>query len=630
LIQVERLSPLFASLNDSAMVEDIRTCDRFLSSQQEQIKRLEQWNNFIAKHGKALENEVRRAAASQGFAQDSFNEFYNLLNNHFDVQNADYFEPIVTSVYSTQIIADTINGEYRAITTLTTTADKIGNVKAAIKAQDENALVFDINNVNSTIATNLSDNFNYIGWACALIVFIFLWFSLGSIELALLSFLPMAVSWVWILGIMALLGIKFNVVNVILATFIFGQGDDYTIFMTEGCQYEYAYGRKMLASYKHSIIISALIMFIGIGSLIFAKHPALNSLAQVTIVGMFSVVLMAYLFPPLIFKWLIKRRDNLRQRPVTLRSLFAGNVLAATIAVQFVTFMLLSFATLKNSTKRKAWLRRRMASSLKFDILHLSPVRLRIDNAHDISSPATIAYNHESPLDFAFLMSVVPGIVVQHTDYSNKAVRTMLRLMTPALTDDCIVATDVANGHNCDAAIHLHGAALATPQHSIRVYRSEVTATITAAHDFEKTHNDLRQKCEDADFFALLIADTYRYRGVEIASKVRKSLKKRQNYKPWTAEYGTTPPASVTVINSGCGELPLLLALICPNAKITAIDSYSDNQALTMQCAHALGCDINIAASVEGIDLTDSTLFLLAPTSDDKARFAAFNPIIID
>ena len=117
----------------------------------------------------------------------------------------------------------------------------------------------------------------------------------------------MAISWIWILGIMAILGIKFNIVNIILATFIFGQGDDYTIFMTEGCISEYVHGKPLLASYKRSIILSALIMFIGIGTLIFARHPALHSLAEVTIIGMFSVVLMAYLVPPLLFKWMMKR-----------------------------------------------------------------------------------------------------------------------------------------------------------------------------------------------------------------------------------------------------------------------------------------------------------------------------------
>jgi hypothetical protein len=136
----------------------------------------------------------------------------------------------------------------------------------------------------------------------------------------------MAVSWVWILGIMSLLGIQFNVVNIILATFIFGQGDDYTIFMTEGCQYEYAYHRKMLNSYKQSIIISALIMFIGIGSLIVARHPALRSLAEVTIVGMFTVVFMAWLLPTYCFRWLVyDRNGNERRQPITLCGLLFRN-----------------------------------------------------------------------------------------------------------------------------------------------------------------------------------------------------------------------------------------------------------------------------------------------------------------
>ena len=59
-----------------------------------------------------------------------------------------------------------------------------------------------------------------------------------------------------------------------------------------------------MGSYKNSIILSALVMFIGMGTLVLARHPALHSLAEVVIVGMFSVVLMAYIFPPLLFKWL--------------------------------------------------------------------------------------------------------------------------------------------------------------------------------------------------------------------------------------------------------------------------------------------------------------------------------------
>lgn len=243
--------------------QDMRYLDQF-SNYQSQDSDLKQWEEWRTNRGELLCNQLKAASASAGFTDNSFDEFYNL-----------------------------------------------------IQAQPKD----EVQSLTSTIVNNLSDNFNYIGWACGFIVFVFLWFSLGTIELAILSFLPMAISWVWILGIMSLFGIQFNVVNIILATFIFGQGDDYTIFMTEGCQYEYAYRRKMLSSYKYSIIISALIMFVGIGALIIAKHPALYSLAKVTIIGMFSVVLMAYLFPPLIFRWLVYSKGKERLQPITIINL---------------------------------------------------------------------------------------------------------------------------------------------------------------------------------------------------------------------------------------------------------------------------------------------------------------------
>lgn len=63
-------------------------------------------------------------------------------------------------------------------------------------------------------------------------------------------------------------------------------------------------------------------MFIGIGTLIVARHPALHSLAEVTIAGMFSVVLMAYLFPPLIFNFLVKKNGKYRERPLSVSLLF--------------------------------------------------------------------------------------------------------------------------------------------------------------------------------------------------------------------------------------------------------------------------------------------------------------------
>lgn len=157
---------------------------------------------------------------------------------------------------------------------------------------------FDTTTMNAKITTALSANFDYIGIFCSIIVFLFLWMSFRNILVALIAFIPMAVSMGLVVGIMCLTGLKFNIVNIILATFIFGHGDDYTIFVLEGCLYELKTGRKILSQYKQSIILSALMMLIGIGVLVFTKHPAMFSLGVVTLIGMVCVVSMAYFLPP--------------------------------------------------------------------------------------------------------------------------------------------------------------------------------------------------------------------------------------------------------------------------------------------------------------------------------------------
>ena len=154
----------------------------------------------------------------------------------------------------------------------------------------------------SDIAKRLSDDFDYIGLCCSLIVFIFLWLSFRNIWLAIIAFVPMALSWIWILAIMHIMGLQFNIVNIILATFIFGQGDDYTIFIVEGLLYEHRTGKPILSQYMQSIFLSALIMLIGIGILVLAVHPAMHSLGVITLIGMFIVLLMALTVPPVLFR----------------------------------------------------------------------------------------------------------------------------------------------------------------------------------------------------------------------------------------------------------------------------------------------------------------------------------------
>ncbi len=310
-------------------VQGISSSYPFLCSQTEQHQRLQRWHAFVSRYEATLTQTLPTLMQEKGFATQSFGDFFQTIHASYPALKPQSFDPLLSAVFSNNLSVDSTENVCHLITTLKVPNAQVDSVQhhlqraiASSSSQAETSYVFHIKELNSEVANNLSDNFNYIGFACGCIVFFFLWFSMGNLELAALSFLPMAVSWIWILGLMGIGGIQFNIVNVILATFIFGQGDDYTIFITEGCQYEYTYGKKLLASYKNSIILSALVMFIGMGTLIFAQHQALRSLAHVTIVGMFSVVLMAYLLPPLVFRWLVYGSHGYRKRPITLRTLF--------------------------------------------------------------------------------------------------------------------------------------------------------------------------------------------------------------------------------------------------------------------------------------------------------------------
>lgn len=390
----------------------------FLISKAEQQERIEKWNEFILRYNKQLTADLSDAAIQQGFNVTAFADFTDIITRKYEIHDFDHFKGFISTVFVGNISEDVKADRKSLVQVLSVPHIAMEETKQRLhKNKEFGGLFFDVKSMNGSIANTLSDDFNYIGIACGFIVFIFLWLSLGSIELAIVSFMPMAFSWIWILGIMGMLGIKFNIVNVILATFIFGQGDDYTIFMTEGLSYEFAYRKKLLSSYKNSIVVSALIMFIGIGTLMFAKHPALQSLGEVTVVGMLSVVLMAYLFPPLVFNWLIRTDGKLRYRPITLKKILCTAFCATVFFLQLISAYVLGFVLFvlsKPTSYKRSLFHRYTCSVFRFDIKRMPGIHLTFHNSgnESFSKPAVIICNHQSILDSFCMMSITPKVVL--------------------------------------------------------------------------------------------------------------------------------------------------------------------------------------------------------------------------
>ena len=344
------ITQLRQSVPDS-MEYSISGMDGLLPSLERQERSLALWQEFWQRHA-GLAEQVKAEAVNVGFTENAFDPFINGITKTYEPLTESEMEPllplcgnyilqhdsvarVVNFVRVPMKDSDALKEQIRQVVALRHCEERSNPEKTALRQaqgpqQDgpstgsgtlTDGFAFSISDVGNNLVGALSSDFDYILYVCSIVVFFFLCLSFGRLELALLAFLPLTVGWAWILGIMNLVDIKFNIINIILATFIFGQGDDYTIFITEGLLYEYAYGKRMLKNYRNSVILSGILMFIGIGTLIFAKHPAMRSLAEVAIIGMATVVLMACYLPPIIFGWLTKKKGKLREVPLTLKRL---------------------------------------------------------------------------------------------------------------------------------------------------------------------------------------------------------------------------------------------------------------------------------------------------------------------
>ena len=296
----QKLNTSLQSLNKKNLVNTFADASQLLISEAEQKERICAWNEFWSGRKEKVIAEVRKQGVARGFSAEAFSEFEELLYTKFSPCNYnDEADFPSSSPLQDWISFD--NDNVSLISRISLKKEDKEVVYNEIKALG-NSTVLDRGFFSSKIVAQTSDDFNYILFVSSAIVFLALLVSYRRLDFTILTFLPLCISWVIILGVMALLDIRFNIVNIILATFIFGIGDDFAIFIMDGLLQEYYHGKQLLSAHKSAIFFSAFTAIIGMGVLIFAKHPALRSIAVMSVLGLCAVVLVAYTLLPFLFK----------------------------------------------------------------------------------------------------------------------------------------------------------------------------------------------------------------------------------------------------------------------------------------------------------------------------------------
>ncbi len=411
----EMLNSTLDSLSASGVVKKYSGVSGLILSDSLKKVKSQNWKNYWTAEKKALFLQaIRSEGISQGYNPEAFANLQSLIERDYIVADS-------TLNISNENIANEFISEKNGRTNIISLARISPENKKSIYDKfdgREGVTVLDKQYITSRLVEVINADFGRIALYTSLLVFIVLLITYGRIELALVSFIPMLVTWVWILGIMGLFGLQFNIINIIISALIFGLGDDYSLFIMDGLLNEYRTGKKNLSSYKSAIVLSAITTIAGLGVLIFAEHPALRSIALISIIGIASVAFIAQVLIPFFFSLLITKRVRVKHFPWTLSGFF----LTIFAFVYFVTGCLLCTVIglllyiIKPFAKEQVkYFYHILLSRFCWSLMYImANQRKRIINPEneDFKKPAIIICNHQSFLDILSMIMIHPKLIL--------------------------------------------------------------------------------------------------------------------------------------------------------------------------------------------------------------------------
>ncbi|WP_192348192.1 trifunctional MMPL family transporter/lysophospholipid acyltransferase/class I SAM-dependent methyltransferase [Algoriphagus sp. Y33] len=407
----ERNRALFKTLTQNSIKnKEVNSIGSFIFPEEEILQKAEAWMAFWDKK-EDFTTQFATVSDSLGFSSRAFSSFLSSIQSTPEKINTFEFAAQFESLQKL-IIHDRNTS---ILTTVVFDKDEYGQLKETIESVS-GIVIVDGESVAESLVNSVKADFNLLLVIASVLVFVTMLFVYGRLELTLISFLPMVLSWLWILGLAALFDIKFNFINIMIATIIFGLGDDFAIFITDGLQTKYTYGKNGLATNKAGILLSSISTIIGTGVLFFGQHPAIRSIAAISVIGISTIVILSFVVQPFLYSMLITRRTNQGKPPYTLLELifsifaftffFLGCMISTLLTV---IVMLIPFWKVKS---KKLFVHRLIQfftwSLLKFMVFLKK--RYYDFELLDFSRPSVIIANHSSFLDILYIAMQHPKI----------------------------------------------------------------------------------------------------------------------------------------------------------------------------------------------------------------------------
>ena len=296
------------SMQQLGLVKSYTRTNQIFVPMRVQQERIQAWKNFWSQDRLAkVRTLIAQTAPQADLNAEAFDTFFTMATNEYEPDSL-YAAGLIPEGYQSTMMEQSYGGDYLCFTSVRCKNDSVrSNESDYIRicdaiASNPNLLVLDTYYYTTDTLLQMNDDFNVLQWLSMLFVFVVLLLSFHfNLKHTLLGFMPILLSWLIVLGAMVLFEVRFNLISIIISTFIFGIGVDYSIFVMNGLISD---KDNKLQYHKTAILLSAVTLLTTVSSMLIATHPAIRSVGFSTLVGLLSAVILAYVLQPAVYRWL--------------------------------------------------------------------------------------------------------------------------------------------------------------------------------------------------------------------------------------------------------------------------------------------------------------------------------------
>ena len=277
------------SLQRIGLVKSYTHTNQLLVALHTQQQRIDAWHRYWTPERQATVRKLINETASQaGLNPEAFNAFFEAANADYQ-PDALYKAALIPEGYLSTLTEQSYGGDYLVFTSVRCQNDSVRSSDSDYiricdaVSSNPNLLVLDTYYYTTDTLIQMSRDFDTLQWLSMAFVFVVLLLSFRfNVKYTVLGFAPILLSWLIVLGVMNLFGVQFNLISIIISTFIFGIGVDYSIFVMNGLI------NQNLQYHKTAVLLSAIILIVTVSSMLLAA------------------VILAYVLQPAVFRWLQK------------------------------------------------------------------------------------------------------------------------------------------------------------------------------------------------------------------------------------------------------------------------------------------------------------------------------------